>query len=123
MSWQLCLFALDNPLHVTPFSVRQAQYRFICITCRRLFQFELPQVRIIYETLVKIGVYLLGGFGDLIADNHGCSPIKRFLTDHQTKISLGLAGMKAITLSSFVKFVNLFPEFKFQLLRILSICS
>jgi AP-2 complex subunit alpha len=32
-----------------------------------------------HETLVKIGGYLLGEFGHLIADSKGCSPIEQFM--------------------------------------------
>ena len=70
-----------------------------------------------HETLVKIGGYVLGEFGHLIADNKGCSPIEQFLA-LQSKLQSCSAGTKAILLSSFVKFVNLFPEIKPQLLQV-----
>jgi AP-2 complex subunit alpha len=70
-----------------------------------------------HETLVKIGAYLLGEFGHLIADNKGCSPIEQFLA-LQTKMRGCSASTRAIILSSFVKFVNLFPEIKPQLLQV-----
>ena len=69
-----------------------------------------------HETLIKIGGYLLGEFGHLIADNQGCSPIKQFLA-LQTKLPGCSTSTKAIILSSFIKFVNLFPEIKSQLLQ------
>jgi len=69
-----------------------------------------------HETLVKIGGYLLGEFGHLIADNKGCSPIEQFLA-LQTKMRGCSASTRAIILSSFIKFVNLFPEIKPQLLQ------
>lgn len=68
-----------------------------------------------HETLVKIGGYLLGEFGHLIADTKGCSPIEQFLA-LQTKMQGCSSSTRAILLSSFVKFVNLFPEIKPQLL-------
>ena len=68
-----------------------------------------------HETLVKIGGYLLGEFGHLIADTKGCSPIEQFLA-LQTKMMGCSSSTRAILLSSFVKFVNLFPEIKTQLL-------
>ena len=70
-----------------------------------------------HETLVKIGGYLLGEFGHLIADNKGCSPIEQFLA-LQTKLSICSSSTRAILLSCFVKFVNLFPEVKPQLLHV-----
>ena len=70
-----------------------------------------------HETLVKIGGYLLGEFGHLIADNKGCSPIEQFIA-LQSKLSGCSPGTRAILLSTFVKFVNLFPEIKPQLLHV-----
>ena len=68
-----------------------------------------------HETLVKIGGYLLGEFGHLIADTKGCSPIEQFLA-LQTKMMGCSSSTRAILLSTFIKFVNLFPEIKTQLL-------
>ena len=68
-----------------------------------------------HETLIKIGGYLLGEFGHLIADTKGCSPIEQFLA-LQTKMQGCSSSTRAILLSSYVKFVNLFPEIKTQLL-------
>jgi len=69
-----------------------------------------------HETLVKIGSYILGEFGHLIADNKGCSPIEQFLA-LQTKFNSCSPNTRAMILSAFVKFVNLFPEIKPQLLQ------
>lgn len=68
-----------------------------------------------HETLVKIGSYLLGEFGHLIADNKGCSPIEQFLA-LQSKFGACLSSTRAMILSAFIKFVNLFPEIRPQLL-------
>lgn len=70
-----------------------------------------------HETLVKIGGYLLGEFGHLIADSANCSPIEQFLA-LQSKFNGCSSNTRAILLSSFVKFVNLFPEIKPQLLQV-----
>lgn len=70
-----------------------------------------------HETLVKIGGYLLGEFGHLIADTTGCSPIEQFIA-LQSKLSGCSSSTRAILLSCFVKFVNLFPEIKPQLLHV-----
>ncbi|KAI5794373.1 adaptin N terminal region-domain-containing protein [Peziza echinospora] len=70
-----------------------------------------------HETLVKIGGYLLGEFGHLIADHPGCSPIEQFMA-LQSKINGCSSGTRAIILSSYIKFVNLFPEIKPQLLQV-----
>ena len=68
-----------------------------------------------HETLVKIGGYLLGEFGHLIADNKGSSPIEQYMALH-AKMRGCSSSTRAILLSCFVKFVNLFPEIKPQLL-------
>lgn len=69
-----------------------------------------------HETLVKIGSYLLGEFGHLVADNPKCSPIEQFLA-LQSKFNSSSPNTRAMILSAFIKFVNLFPEIKPQLLQ------
>ncbi|KAK4493766.1 hypothetical protein PRZ48_014951 [Zasmidium cellare] len=69
-----------------------------------------------HETLVKIGSYILGEFGHLIADVKGCSPIEQFLA-LQAKFGSSPPNTRAMILSAFVKFVNLFPEIRPQLLQ------
>ncbi|KAI1506247.1 Adaptor protein complex AP-2 alpha subunit [Biscogniauxia marginata] len=75
-----------------------------------------------HETLVKIGAYVLGEFGHLIAEEKGCSPIEQFMA-----LSAKLPGCssttRAMILSSFIKFVNLFPEIKPHLLRTFEVYS
>ena len=75
-----------------------------------------------HETLVKIGGYLLGEFGHLIADTKGSSPIEQFLA-LQHKMQGSSSSSRAILLSCFVKFINLFPEIKPQLLHVFSAYS
>ncbi|KAJ9363164.1 putative AP-2 adaptor complex subunit alpha [Paecilomyces variotii] len=75
-----------------------------------------------HDSLVKIGAYVLGEFGHLIAENAGCSPIEQFLA-LQAKMLSCSDNTRAMILSSFVKFVNLFPEIKPQLLQIFRLYS
>jgi AP-2 complex subunit alpha len=75
-----------------------------------------------HESLVKIGCYVLGEFGHLIAENAGSSPIEQFLA-LQAKMFSSSDNARAMILSSFVKFVNLFPEIKPQLLQIFRLYS
>lgn len=70
-----------------------------------------------HESLVRIGAYLMGEFGHLVADNPGCSPIEQFLA-LQHKMHQTATQTRAIILSCFIKFVNLFPEIKPQLLHV-----
>lgn len=75
-----------------------------------------------HDTLVKIGGYLLGEFGHLIADNKGCSPIEQFMA-LQSKMMGCSDTTRALLLSTFVKFINLFPEIKPQLLQMFQFYS
>ncbi|KAH9893706.1 Adaptor protein complex AP-2 alpha subunit [Xylariomycetidae sp. FL2044] len=75
-----------------------------------------------HETLVKIGAYILGEFGHLIAEEKGCSPIEQFMA-LSGKLSACSSSTRAMILSSFLKFVNLFPEIKPQLLQVFEIYS
>jgi AP-2 complex subunit alpha len=75
-----------------------------------------------HETLVKIGTYILGEFGHLIAEEKGCSPIEQFMA-LQGKLPACSPGTKAMILSCFIKFVNLFPEIKPQLIHIFDVFS
>ena len=76
----------------------------------------------VHETLVKIGAYILGEFGHLVAEEKGCSPIEQFLA-LQGKLSACSPSTRAMILSSFVKYVNLFPEIKPQLLHVFDVYS
>ena len=78
---------------------------------------EYVKAEACHETLVKIGGYLLGEFGHLIAESKGCSPIEQFLA-LQSKLPGCSSSTRAILLSCFIKFVNLFPEIKPQLLHV-----
>ncbi|KAK2739283.1 hypothetical protein FQN57_006618 [Myotisia sp. PD_48] len=73
-----------------------------------------------HDSLVKIGGYILGEFGHLIADNKGCSPLEQFLALY-SKMAFCSDTTRALLLSSFVKFVNLFPEIKPQILKVLKV--
>ncbi|KAK4167422.1 putative AP-2 complex subunit alpha [Cladorrhinum sp. PSN259] len=75
-----------------------------------------------HETLVKIGAYILGEFGHLIAEEKGCSPIEQFLA-LQGKLPACSSTSRAMILSCFVKFVNLFPEIKPQLVNVFNVYS
>lgn len=71
-----------------------------------------------HESLAKIGAYLLGEFGHLIADDEGCSPIEQF-NALQTKMWGGSTETRSIILSAYIKFLNLFPEIRPQLMSML----
>jgi AP-2 complex subunit alpha len=75
-----------------------------------------------HETLVKIGAYVLGEFGHLIAEDPGCAPVEQFMALEQKMPGCSF-GTRAMILSSFVKYVNLFPEIKPNLLQVFKIYS
>ncbi|RYP50013.1 hypothetical protein DL768_004368 [Monosporascus sp. mg162] len=75
-----------------------------------------------HETLVKIGAYVLGEFGHLIAEEKGSSPIEQFMA-LSSKLPACSSSTRGMILSSFIKFVNLFPEIKPQLLHVFEIYS
>ncbi|KAH7156767.1 adaptin N terminal region-domain-containing protein [Dactylonectria macrodidyma] len=70
-----------------------------------------------HETLVKIGAYILGEFGHLVADQPRCSPIEQFMA-LQGKLNGCSSSTRAMILSCFIKYVNLFPEIKPQLMHV-----
>ena len=70
-----------------------------------------------HETLIKLGAYVLGEFGHLIADHRGGSPIEQFLALYN-KLPGCSFGTRAMILSCYIKFVNLFPEIKDRLVYV-----
>uniref|UniRef100_A0A8B9FJ90 AP-2 complex subunit alpha n=1 Tax=Amazona collaria TaxID=241587 RepID=A0A8B9FJ90_9PSIT len=64
-----------------------------------------------HENLVKVGGYILGEFGNLIAGDPRSSPLIQFNLLH-SKFHLCSVPTRALLLSTYIKFVNLFPEIK-----------
>eukprot|EP01118_Nematostelium_gracile_P009612 TRINITY_DN3251_c0_g5_i1.p1 TRINITY_DN3251_c0_g5~~TRINITY_DN3251_c0_g5_i1.p1 ORF type:complete len:1030 (+),score=309.97 TRINITY_DN3251_c0_g5_i1:73-3090(+) len=62
-----------------------------------------------HETAVKVGGYILGEFGHLIADNPDSGPMAQFNALHQ-KFGAVSQPTRALLLSTYVKLVNLYPE-------------
>ncbi|ORY86768.1 AP-2 adaptor complex subunit alpha [Protomyces lactucae-debilis] len=73
--------------------------------------------RTCHENLVKVGGYILGEFGHLIGNNEGCTPIEQFSALHG-KFNLSTTPTRALLLSTYVKFVNLFPEIKDEIIAV-----
>jgi AP-2 complex subunit alpha len=61
--------------------------------------------------------YILGEYGHLIADEPGYSPMEQFHMLH-SKSQFCVAATRALLLSTYIKWVNVFPEIKPQLLNI-----
>ncbi|KAJ9084078.1 hypothetical protein DSO57_1028047 [Entomophthora muscae] len=72
-----------------------------------------------HETAIKVGGYILGEFGHLIVSLPECSPIEQFATLH-AKFSMCSLPTRALLLTTYVKFCNLFPEIKPQVSMILN---
>lgn len=70
-----------------------------------------------HENLVKVAGFVLGEFGHLIANDQNCSPIEQFSALH-SKFNLASSFTRAILLSTYIKFVNLFPEIKAEVLLV-----
>ncbi|KAG7278851.1 hypothetical protein CRUP_010414 [Coryphaenoides rupestris] len=73
--------------------------------------FEALQAPACHENLVKVGGYILGEFGNLIAGDSRSSPLVQFKLLH-SKFHLCSVPTRALLLSSYIKFINLFPEVK-----------
>nr|KAF6275313.1 adaptor related protein complex 2 subunit alpha 2 [Myotis myotis] len=73
--------------------------------------FESLQAPACHENLVKVGGYILGEFGNLIAGDPRSSPLVQFNLLH-SKFHLCSVPTRALLLSTYIKFVNLFPEVK-----------
>ncbi|XP_066556501.1 AP-2 complex subunit alpha-2 isoform X2 [Amia ocellicauda] len=73
--------------------------------------FEALQAPACHENLVKVGGYILGEFGNLIAGDPRSSPLVQFDLLH-SKFHLCSVPTRALLLSTYIKFINLFPEIK-----------
>jgi len=72
---------------------------------------------ICHETTLKVAGYILGEFGHLIANEPGCSPIEQFTTIH-SKFGMASLSTRALLLSTYIKFINLFPEIKSEVTNV-----
>ncbi|XP_065191357.1 AP-2 complex subunit alpha-2-like [Sycon ciliatum] len=73
--------------------------------------FEALQAPACHENMIKVGGYVLGEFGNLIAGDSRSSPMVQFELLH-SKFHLCSSPTRSLLLSTYVKFVNLFPEMK-----------
>ena len=84
--------------------------------------FQALQAPACHENMVKVGGYILGEFGNLIAGDTRSSPKVQFKLLH-TKYHLCSPATRALLLTAYVKFVNLFPEIKPAVQEIFSLDS
>ncbi|XP_071104618.1 AP-2 complex subunit alpha-2-like [Haliotis cracherodii] len=80
--------------------------------------FEALQAPACHENMVKVGGYILGEFGNLIAGDPRSSPVVQFQLLH-SKFHLCGPATRGLLLSTYIKFINLFPEIKPQIQDVL----
>lgn len=61
--------------------------------------------------MIKVGGYILGEFGNLIAGDTRSSPLIQFQLLH-SKFPFCSLTTRSLLLSTYVKFINLYPEIK-----------
>ncbi|CAD5216885.1 unnamed protein product [Bursaphelenchus okinawaensis] len=80
--------------------------------------FEALQRPACHENMVKVGGYILGEFGNLIAGDQRSAPIIQFELLH-SKYHLCSINTRCLLLTTYVKFCNLFPEIKGRIQEVL----
>ena len=60
--------------------------------------------------------YILGEYGDFIANEPGSSPIEQFRALH-SKFGACSLSTRALLLSTYIKFANLFPEIREEVMN------
>merc|ERR1711935_1275599 len=73
--------------------------------------FEALQAPACHENMGKVGGYILGEFGNLIAGDARSAPLVQFRLLH-SKYHLCSIATRGLLLTTYVKFINLFPEIK-----------
>uniref|UniRef100_A0AAF5D420 AP-2 complex subunit alpha n=2 Tax=Strongyloides stercoralis TaxID=6248 RepID=A0AAF5D420_STRER len=79
--------------------------------------FEALQRPACHENLVKVGGYILGEFGNLIAGDARSGPLIQFQLLH-SKYHYCSISTRSLLLTSYVKFCNLFPEIKSEIQKV-----
>ncbi|GAA5929074.1 hypothetical protein JCM3775_006728 [Rhodotorula graminis] len=80
---------------------------------RRVFEVLLKPT--VHENLIKVAAYILGEYGHLVADEPGRSPVEQFhlLNSRQPQCA---NPTKALLLTTYFKWLNLFPEIRHELI-------
>uniref|UniRef100_A0A131Z2A7 AP-2 complex subunit alpha n=1 Tax=Rhipicephalus appendiculatus TaxID=34631 RepID=A0A131Z2A7_RHIAP len=80
--------------------------------------FQALQAPACHENMVKVAGYVLGEFGNLVAGDQRSAPAIQFRLLH-SKYHLCSAPTRALLLTTYIKFINLFPEIKAEIQDIL----
>lgn len=81
--------------------------------------FEALQAPAVHENMVKVAGYILGEFGNLIAGDPRSSPRIQFNLLH-SKYHLCSLSTRALLLTTYIKFINLFSEIKPDIQNVLA---
>lgn len=79
--------------------------------------FEYIHLPVCHEQMIKLAAYIMGEFGHLVANNEGLSPIEQFQVLH-SKANLCSTSTRAMLLTTYLKWLNLFPEIRTQILDV-----
>ncbi|OTF69265.1 AP-2 complex subunit alpha-like protein [Euroglyphus maynei] len=80
--------------------------------------FEALQAPACHENMVKVAGYILGEFGNLIAGDQRSSPSIQFKLLN-SKYHLCSVATRSLLLTTYIKFINLFPEIKDEIQTVL----
>eukprot|EP00116_Pleurobrachia_bachei_P001289 sb/3461551/ len=123
ISFDYLLFYLSSCLHykwTTTVSVNVGLVTQMILPCLSpTFPGLALQAPTCHENMVKVGAYILGEFGNLIAGDERSGPLVQFRLLH-SMFHLCSNTTKYILLSTYVKFINLFPEIKTDIEEVLS---
>lgn len=70
-----------------------------------------------HEITLRIAGHILGEFGHVIVESPNCSPLDQFMA-FQSKFPMSTPATRAILLSTYLKFTNLFPEIKGEIIKV-----
>ncbi|MBW0508004.1 hypothetical protein O181_047719 [Austropuccinia psidii MF-1] len=79
--------------------------------------FEFIHMPVCHEQMIKVAAYILGEFGHLVANDQGLSPIEQFQVLH-SKANLCSPSTRSMLLTTYLKWLNLFPEIRAQILDV-----
>ena len=72
-----------------------------------------------HENMIKVGAYILGEFGNMVAGDPNSGPMVQFQLLH-SKYPFCSLSTRALLLSTYIKLVNLYPEIKPQIQAVLN---
>ncbi|EEB06129.1 AP-2 adaptor complex subunit Alp3 [Schizosaccharomyces japonicus yFS275] len=80
--------------------------------------FKLLQSDSVYDSLIKIGGYIIGEYGRLISEETGSLPINQYTTIYRKLCTSHSTSTKALLLTTMLKFCNTYPDMKSRIMNI-----